>query len=120
MEEFLQKNQTPESIAEQIRSGTVYLFVLCEGICGGYLAYEINGEELRLSKLYLLPAFRGKGLGKQLLGYVEDRARDAGAASIRLEVNETNTRAMEFYAGHGFVPRERIDYMRIVMVKRLR
>ena len=119
VEEFLQKTQTPESIAEQIRSGTVYLFIHYDGKIAGYLAYEFDSEGLRLSKLYLLPAFRGKGIGKYLLGDVEEIAREKGSRMIHLEVNEVNPHAMEFYRRHGFVPAERIDYRRMVMRKRL-
>ena len=119
VEEFLQKTQTPESIAEQIRSGTVYLFIRYDGEIAGYLAYEFDDEGLRLSKLYLLPAFRGKGIGGYLLGYVEERARENGSGMIHLEVNEVNPHAREFYRLHGFVPGERLDYRRIVMRKQL-
>ena len=119
VEEFLQKTQTPESIAEQIRSGTVYLFIRYDGEIAGYLAYEFDGEGLRLSKLYLLPAFRGKGIGRYLLGYVEERARENGSGIIHLEVNEVNPHAREFYRLHGFVPGEKLDYRRIVMRKAL-
>ena len=117
VEAFLQKTQTPESIAEQIRSGTVYLFIHCDDRIAGYLAYEFDSEGLRLSKLYLLPAFRGKGIGGYLLGYVEERAREKGSGMIHLEVNEVNPHAREFYRLHGFVPGERLDYRRIVMRK---
>jgi len=119
VEAFLQKTQTPESIAEQIRSGTVYLFIRYDGEIAGYLAYEFDSEGLRLSKLYLLPAFRGKGIGGYLLGYVEERAKERNAQLIHLEVNEVNPHAREFYRRHGFVPGERLDYRRIVMRKEL-
>ena len=119
VEAFLQKTQTPESIAEQIRSGTVYLFIHYDGKIAGYLAYEFDDEGLRLSKLYLLPAYRGKGIGRYLLGYVEEIAREKGSEMIHLEVNEVNPHAMEFYRRHGFVPAERIGYRRMVMGKRL-
>ena len=85
----------------------------------GYLAYEFDDEGLRLSKLYLLPAFRGKGIGGYLMGYVEERARENGSGMIHLEVNEVNPHAREFYRLHGFVPGERLDYRRIVMRKQL-
>ena len=119
VEEFLQKTQTPKSIAEQIRSGTVYLFIRYDSEIAGYLAYEFDDEGLRLSKLYLLPAFRGKGIGGYLMGYVEERARENGSGMIHLEVNEVNPHAREFYRLHGFVPGERLDYRRIVMRKQL-
>ena len=119
VEAFLRKTQTPEGIAEQIRSGTVYAFVLCDGERAGYFAYERDGEGMRLSKLYLLPPFRGRGIGGYLLDYVEDKARESGIGTVHLEVNEINPQAREFYLRHGFKVGERIDYMRIVMRKSL-
>ena len=116
---FLQKTQTPENIREQMRSGTVYMFIMYGGERAGYLAYETDAEGMRLSKLYLLKGFRGKGIGAFCLGYVEDIAREKGIGTVRLEVNETNPQAREFYRSHGYSHAGRIDYMRIVMRKTL-
>ena len=61
VEEFLQKTQTPESIREQMGSGTIYAFITFDGERAGYVAYEACSEGMRLSKLYLFKEFRGKG-----------------------------------------------------------
>ena len=119
VEWFLNTYQSPESIREQILSGTVYAFVILEGERIGYLAYEKDSGGMRLSKLYLLKEYRGRGIGGHLLGYVEDRAREAGASCVHLEVNQYRTRSQEFYKSHGYVPDERMDDYRIIMRKRL-
>ena len=116
---FLDTYQSPESIREQILSGTVYDFILLDGKRVGYMAYEKDSGGVRLSKLYLLKEYRGKGIGGHLLDYVEDRAREAGAGCVHLEVNQYRTRSQEFYQSHGYVPDERMDDYRIIMRKRL-
>ena len=114
VESFLKRYQTPEAIAEQIDAGARYAFILCDGECVGY---ETDAEGMRLSKLYLLPESRGKGIGSFALGYVEDRAREAGLDSVHLEVNEISPRTIAFYEAHGYRTAGRMEYMRIVMRK---
>ena len=42
-----------------------------------------------------------------------------GSFPFLVEVNEINPSAMEFYRSHGYSVEERIDFMRVVMRKRL-
>jgi ribosomal protein S18 acetylase RimI-like enzyme len=53
--------------------------------------------------LYLAPAFRGQGLGKQLDRYAADCLRQLGCHSARLSVSPTNQAAMRFYRKQGWV-----------------
>ena len=119
VEAFLQETQTPESIRRQMGSGTIYAFINRDGGRAGYVAYEACSEGMRLSKLYLFEEYRGKGIGGRILKYVEDEARKSGFGTVRLEVNEINPSAREFYRSHGYSVEERIDFMRVVMRKRL-
>ena len=64
---FLSTYQSPESIREQILSGTVYAFILLRKERIGFVAYEKDSEVMCLSKLYLLKEYRGKGVG----GHIE-------------------------------------------------
>ena len=119
VEAFLQETQTPESIRRQMASGTIYAFINRDGERAGYVAYEACSEGMRLSKLYLFEGYRGKGIGGRILKYVEDETRKSGFGTVRLEVNEINPSAREFYRSHGYSVEERIDFMRVVMRKRL-
>ena len=119
VEWFLNTYQSPESIREQILSGTVYAFVILDGERVGYLAYEKDSGGMRLSKLYLLKEYRGRGIGGHLLRYVEDRAREEGADRVHLEVNIHRTTSRHFYESHGYAEVDCLDGYRIVMAKSL-
>jgi ribosomal protein S18 acetylase RimI-like enzyme len=51
---------------------------------------------------YLLPHERGRGLGSALQTYAVDVFRRHGFSKARLSVAPTNTRAMRYYAKHGW------------------
>ncbi len=71
------------------------------------------------------PGFRRLGVGRLLMGQIEDRIKGMGADWLRLEVAENNSAAREFYLGLGFLALGRIpDYYQgsvdaIVMEKKL-
>jgi len=46
---------------------------------------------------------RGQGIGATLMGYIEDAARQRGAARMQLTTNRKRVRAHEFYERLGFV-----------------
>jgi ribosomal protein S18 acetylase RimI-like enzyme len=51
----------------------------------------------------VLPAFRGKGVGRRLLDAVEAKARELGCCKLTLEVMDNNDRALRAYEAAGFV-----------------
>ena len=61
---------------------------------------EAGGICLWVDEVYLRPAFRGKGLGKELLSYAET----LGAKRLRLEVVPDNERAIGLYRSFGYTP----------------
>jgi ribosomal protein S18 acetylase RimI-like enzyme len=52
----------------------------------------------------VLPTWRGRGLGRELLRWSVGYLRDRGAQLIELSVEAANDRATELYRRHGFVP----------------
>ena len=58
---------------------------------------------MNISDLAVLPEHRGRGIGRQLLGAVERKARQLGCCKVTLEVQENNTRARTVYERAGFV-----------------
>lgn len=65
----------------------------------GYLAFRADGP----SCLYLLPAYRHKRYGDQLLGQVVCTLRGRGADTLRIGVPTCRTEALAFFARHGGV-----------------
>jgi len=61
-----------------------------------------SGAPLMLQRLYLLPAFQGRGHGAALLRWLDDHARDLGLERIRLRVNKHNHRALRAYRRAGY------------------
>jgi GNAT superfamily N-acetyltransferase len=51
----------------------------------------------------VVPSHRGRGISRQLLEAVEEKARKLGCCKITLEVLENNTRARGVYAAGGFM-----------------
>ena len=92
------------------RPGRAY-YVLLDGetVVGGVGVAEF--EDLpgccELQKLYLAPAFHGRGLGSQMIRYIEDRARELGYHQIYLETHTALGAALRAYerAGYRSIPR---------------
>lgn len=61
-----------------------------------------SGEALYLHKLVVSRAHAGQGLAQRLLAASEQRARDAGAARLRLDCWDGSTRLRAFYRAAGF------------------
>lgn len=57
---------------------------------------------LNVHDLAVVPQFRGRGVGRQLLDAVAARATSLGCCKVTLEVHEGNTRAKQMYEAAGF------------------
>lgn len=110
------------SVDELLRSpgkGGVWL-IRVEGSAIGYfvltLAFslEFGGVFSLLDELYVVPQSRSQGIGSATLHFAEERSRELGAATLRLETGTDNPDAVRFYERHGLRREERY-----LMTKRL-
>jgi putative acetyltransferase len=70
---------------------------------GGIFPTEnLPADTVELVKLYLLPAARGRGVGKALINQCLEAARAAGYARVYLETTEELTQAIPLYEKLGF------------------
>ena len=60
-----------------------------------------------LKRMYVVPAYRGRGLARDLLRHVEDSAREAGADAMVLETGGPQVEAVGLYRATGYtdIPR---------------
>jgi GNAT superfamily N-acetyltransferase len=61
---------------------------------------------MEVKHLYVVPAARGRGLGRLLLTALEERARALGAVTIVLDTNRSLEAAGGLYRSAGFRPTE--------------
>jgi ribosomal protein S18 acetylase RimI-like enzyme len=59
-------------------------------------------KSLWVLELHVAAAFRGQGIGRQLMGTVEQKARAAGLRMLVCETQNTNVPAIQFYRKMGF------------------
>ena len=99
---MLERFQSGEAIARQVADATNY-FLIQEGSTPvGYLAIQKRGQELFLSKVYLLREYRGLGIGKKAMDFIAEKAREYGCDRIALTVNKNNDLSIKAYEKMGF------------------
>lgn len=100
-----------DALREQVQAADRWLELLrVSRVPVGYCGYRLANMDddgspaaaLKLGQLYVFESHRGMGLGRHMLRYVEDRARELGSGRLWLQVNKNNTRAIGFYRAAGF------------------
>ncbi|HEV2731345.1 MAG TPA: GNAT family N-acetyltransferase [Terriglobales bacterium] len=74
-----------------------------------------QGRQLFLEDLFVRPQFRGRGLGRALLSYVANIARNENCRAMRWEVLDWNKPAIELYQSLGATF---LDDWRLVLLPR--
>ncbi|TBR39893.1 MULTISPECIES: GNAT family N-acetyltransferase [Dyella] len=67
--------------------------------CGTCVTHD---DYVEVKRMYVLPACRGLGLGKQLLEALEKHVHDHGGRLVRLETGTAQTEAIELYERAGY------------------
>jgi putative acetyltransferase len=88
------------------KSGGVFRVVLSPdgSIVGCAGLFRLSSVEAELRKMYLLPAARGRGIGRSLLRHLIADARRLGYRRVVLETASVLTEAIELYRSAGFSP----------------
>lgn len=123
------------STLDQLHAGTLgeghFAFVLeSDGQARGWVYFSDNPRANGVWDLWWIgvdPACRGRGIGAQLMAFVESYARDRGARLLQVETSDTDALASTraFYARLGYATCGRVpDYYadgdgKITFVRRL-
>jgi ribosomal protein S18 acetylase RimI-like enzyme len=95
------KVHTPDQIAKEIDDPNMHSIVaVSHDKIIGHARSDLNNGIVDITRLYVLRAFYGQGIGKALLREV-DSYFDA-KYEVRLEVFEDNKRAVDFYLSQGY------------------
>jgi putative acetyltransferase len=95
-------NIQPVSVAALKQANVTFLTARVDGVpvaCGACLRHQ---DYVEVKRMYVLPACRGLGLGKQLLEALETEVARAGGTVIRLETGTAQAEALELYERAGY------------------
>jgi diamine N-acetyltransferase len=81
----------------------LFYYITYNGEPVGYTAFKKETDHVFLRKLYLLNNYRGKGIAKNILQFIESKANSWDLKSIKLYVNKHNTNSVLAYEKLGFV-----------------
>ena len=93
-----------ELFSQTVRSAYFVAELNGEVLGGGgiFPTHNLPADTVELVKLYLLPAARGRGVGKDLIDHCLQAARANGYARVYLETTEELTQAIPLYEKLGF------------------
>lgn len=112
MEKYLDENFSLEKLSAELENPeSLFFFAEVSHKEAGYLkvnwgaaqAESLPGKTLEIERIYVLPAYQGKGIGKALFEKACSIAQEKKMDAIWLGVWEKNTSAIRFYRKHGFV-----------------
>ncbi|HEY0053773.1 MAG TPA: GNAT family N-acetyltransferase [Pedobacter sp.] len=93
-----------ENLLAQFNNGVEFLMVEIQNNGVGFASYSLSDSGTsvyKIHKLYLLPAYQGKGLGNQIIQFIEGDSGLKNGKFLELNVNRNNP-AVAFYLKNGF------------------
>ncbi|HET6554486.1 MAG TPA: GNAT family N-acetyltransferase [Dyella sp.] len=95
-------NIQPLSVEELRQPNVTFLTARVDGTPVACGACVRHADYVEVKRMYVLPACRGLGLGKQLLEALEKEIARSGRTTIRLETGTAQTEAVELYERAGY------------------
>jgi len=89
--------------AAQIAAGDVYVARDDDGTFQGFIVFYAEDQDMLLESVAVLPRSAGHGIGKALIGFCEDAARERGMNAVHLYTNEKMTDNLAIYPKLGYV-----------------
>mgnify|MGYP000291460144 CR=1 FL=1 len=107
---YISSSFTQDVLQKEEQDANTELYLVKNGnISIGVLKLDLDAsldsygkkEAILLDKIYLLKEYSGKGIGKKVLDFTENRARQLGKKIIWLDTMKTGS-ALQFYLKNGF------------------
>ena len=93
----------PKRVARSIQArDTIVIVAAVRNHLTGFAIMNFGDEQAHLNLLAVAPLYQRCGIGRQLVGWLEESALTAGIATINLELRANNFAAREFYRALGF------------------
>jgi len=73
------------------------------GVCGIWILTKYYiGKHIELDNVVLLPRYQNKGIGKELMSYIDDYARKIDCVANELNCYVNNEKARKFWEKEGY------------------
>ena len=105
---LVESGHTIEALEVQAGRGSRHFLIDWGGEAVGYFSLSVEGTGMLLSHFYLLPEYRGRGMGKMVMEFIEEVGRESGMRYIELFVLRENKAAVGLYTRSGFVVKEEV------------
>jgi ribosomal protein S18 acetylase RimI-like enzyme len=111
LEWYLEKVYSRDVIQTDLTDAAIRYFIAYDNTMPvGFMKLKLHAalpghssdKGLEVDKIYFLPAYQGKGIGKSLINQALQVARDLHKDLVWLGVIDTNLPAIEFYRKIGF------------------
>ncbi len=98
------KNDSTDKLVHDFKGDSEIYLAYLDGKEAGQLQIEFQeyNKSIRVWDIDIWPGYRRKGIGKALMDLCKKRAVDINARRIVLEVQSSNSKAIEFYLAMGF------------------
>lgn len=94
---------TPRRVAAHMRSREHLTVIAVEGgELAGFVLAQFGNRAVHLALLGVAHEYQRRGLGRQLMSWVEESASVAGLFLMQLEVRAGNYQALRFYTMRGY------------------
>lgn len=108
--EEIMSEKTKEKLAEglAVHPACYMIFAVLDGKYVGIVTSFINFSTFKARPYFnihdvaVLKEYRGKGIGKKLLSYIIEKARERDYCKVTLEVRDDNDNAKKLYQSLGF------------------
>lgn len=68
-----------------------------------FLLQKNSDTSFKMNNLSILPEYRHKGYGKELLDVCKNKVKELGGNKITIGIIEENTKLKEWYIAYGFI-----------------
>lgn len=85
------------------RGGGFWVAEAYVGIIGMFGLEKADEDAMELRRMYVAPAWRKRGIARQMLAYAEDECRQRGMGALHLSTSELQQAALNLYQQAGYV-----------------
>ena len=104
LEEPFEKTYCIEDIKQEVENSDYSVVAECNDKVHGFAYADFEGwnKSVLLQGIFVAPESRGKSIGETLLNEILKFAKSVDSDRVRLETQNTNVPAIEFYLKNGF------------------